>query len=238
MMPESKIQTRDSQRFEADATDGAGDDAALQTPLRRSCNPVMLDETYWGYIVRSNARPRSSAILMQWLSGFVGVSLVASAIGFWVVPGSAFSPDLALMKYVISAALASFGVLLVWYASQGTCYELQVDVAHNELREAVRNKKGQVRLLSRVPFQEIGSVCIDRSAGREGTDVPLLLRYRDTAQVIEVARACEYELVDLRDRLARDILGMSALRKRQQDALKRRHAPRRAQGPANVGTAA
>ncbi len=178
-------------------------------------------ETYWGYIVRSGARPRSSAAVKQWISGLSGLSLVVAAVSLWIIPGSGFGEDIAVFKYGLSIVLGAIGILLIWFGSQGNCYELQVDIAKGELREAVRNRKGQARLLSRVPFERIGSVFIDRAAGAEGADLPLLLRYKETAQVIEVARAPESELAMMRDRLARDILGMSALRKRQQDALKR-----------------
>ena len=182
---------------------------------------VQTDETFWGYIVRANMRPRSSAVLGQWFSGFVGVSLVAAAIGFWVMPGSDVSADMAPIKLTLSGVIGVIGMMMIWYAAQISGYELQVDIAHGELRQAVRNGKGQVRLLSRVPFERIGAVVIDRTGARRGQDLPLMLRYRDTAQMIEVVRGREADLVQLRDRLAHDILGMSALRKRQQDALRR-----------------
>ncbi len=196
----------------------------------RECDCAHGLETPWGYIVRSGARPRSSSVFSQWISGLTGFSLVVAASSLWIMPGSSFGEDIVGFKYGLSIVLAGLGVLLLWFGSQGHCYEVQVDIVRGELREAVRNRKGQARVLSRVPFSRIGSVFIDRTSGLPDHNKVLLLRYRDTAQIIEVARAPEEALIMLRDRLARDILGMSALRKRQKDALRRQSLESQAAG--------
>ncbi len=203
----------------------------------KNCDCAHGVEMPWGYIVRSGGRPSPAARASQWLSGLIGFSLILAASSLWIMPGSSFGEDIVVLKYGLSIVLAAVGILFLWFGNQGACYELQVDISRGELREAVRNRKGQARILQRVPFERIGSVFIDRSSPTPGNHLTLLLRYRDTAEVIEVARAEEEALTMMRDRLARDILGLSLLRKRHQEAMKRQAQPWLRKAPGRMETA-
>jgi len=164
---------------------------------------VSANETYWGYILRC---ARSLAILMQWTSAFVGVSLLFAAFGFWTLPGSAISSDILGFKLGISTIMGIVGITLVWFASHGTENEFQVDLARSEVREVLRNRQGNARVLSRTKFGEIDAVFIDRATTEHGKS-RLMLRLADSALAIEVAIDYEEHLTRLRDRLAYDILG-------------------------------
>ncbi len=203
----------------------------------KNCDCAHGVEMPWGYIVRSGGRPSNGVRVSQWLSGMLGFSLIIAASSLWIMPGSSFGQDIAVLKYGFSIVLAAIGVLFLWFGTQGACYELQVDISRGELREAVRNRKGQARILQRVPFERIGSVFIDRSSPTPDNQFVLMLRYRDTAEVIEVARAEEEALTMMRDRLARDILGLSLLRKRHQEAMKRQAQPWLRSAPGEMETA-
>ncbi|PHQ95503.1 MAG: hypothetical protein COB39_12830 [Marinosulfonomonas sp.] len=167
---------------------------------------VSANETYWGYILRCQNRARSLAILMQWTAAFVGVSLLFAAFGFWTLPGSAISSDILGFKLGISTIMGIVGITLVWFASHGTENEFQVDLARSEVREVLRNRQGNARVLSRTKFGEIDAVFIDRATTEHGKS-RLMLRLADSALAIEVAIDYEEHLTRLRDRLAYDILG-------------------------------
>jgi len=168
-----------------------------------------VNETYWGYIVRCDTCDRTLALVFQWGAAIVGGVLVLASLGFWALPGSILSPELVSFKMAMVSLFGVFGVTLVWYASHGTKYEIQVDLAKLEIREALRNTKGVARVQARIPFGKIGSVFIDRTQ-KENGKVRLVMRLGNSAQVIEVAQDREENLTELRDRLGRDLLGRNA----------------------------
>lgn len=165
-------------------------------------------ETYWGYIIRSQSNERSVSIVLQWVAAFMGVSLLIAALGLWILPGSSLSQDVFGFKLGITTLMAVIGVMLVWFASHGTNYEVQLDLTRQELREALRNKRGHARVHNRLKFEDIDAVIIDRAAG-EGQKARLLLRLADTSKMIEIARDYEENLTHLQARLGRDILGLA-----------------------------
>ena len=166
-------------------------------------------ETYWGYIIRCQTCDRSLAIVMQWAAAFIGVSLLVAAFGLWTLPGSTLSQDVFGFKLGVSTVMAVFGTALVWFASHGTYYEVQVDLARLELRETLRNNRGQGRVQNRIKFEDIDAVYIDRSAG-ETAKARLMLRMASSTKLIEIAVDYEENLKRLHARLGRDILGMAA----------------------------
>ncbi len=170
---------------------------------------VSAGETYWGYILRCQSCDRSLAILMQWTAAFVGVSLLFAAFGFWTLPGSSISSDILGFKMGISTVMGIVGLTLVWFASHGTDNEFQVDLARSEVREVLRNRQGNARVLSRTMFGEIDAVFIDRATTEHGKS-RLMLRLAESSLAIEVAIDYEEHLTRLRDRLAYDILGKKA----------------------------
>lgn len=170
---------------------------------------TQVSETFWGYIVRCNTCDRPMAVFFQWGAAIVGGLLVLASLGFWALPGSMLSPELISFKMAMVSLFGVFGVTLVWYASHGTKYEIQVDLAKLEIREVLRNSKGVARIQSRIPFEKIGSVFIDRSQKVNGK-VRLVMRLGNSAQVLEVARDQEENLTGLRDKMGRDLLGRNA----------------------------
>ena len=166
-------------------------------------------ETYWGYIIRCQNCDRSFSILLQWVAAFMGVSLLIAAFGFWTLPGSMISSEVFGFKLGISSVMAVFGMALVWFASHGTMYEVQIDLARMEMREVLRNSRGTARVQNRIKFDEIDAVYIDRTAG-ENEKARLMLRLDASSQVIEIASDFEDNLTRLHTRLGRDILGLKA----------------------------
>lgn len=170
---------------------------------------VLNVETYWGYIIRNQASDRTLAILMQWGAAVLGASLLLATLGLWALPGSSVSADVIGFKIGLSTMMAVIGMTLIWFASHGTYYEVQVDLARHELREAMRNNRGHARVHSRIRFEDIDAVFIERSVD-DAAKSRLLVRLAASSKAIEVARDYEENLTHLNARMRRDILGTSA----------------------------
>lgn len=173
---------------------------------------VLTVETYWGYIIRANKADRSQAILLQWVTAFLGGALLLAALGLWVVPGSAVSADVFGFKLGLTTVMTVFGLLMVRYASNGTNYEVQVDPIRKELREALRNNHGKARIMKRIKFEDMDAVYIDRAAGADAAETKARLMVRMAASSAVIVIACDYEehLTPIYDRLAAHILGAAA----------------------------
>ena len=102
--------------------------------------------------------------------------------------------------------------MLIYYASRGVRTEIQVDNKLGEIREIVRNSAGRTSLISKLRFDMIGGVFLDRTNADKG-ETALLLRFLNTPKVMLVAVGPTEHLEQLRNRLGRDLL---AVTKRQE----------------------
>lgn len=163
-----------------------------------------IDETYWGYIVRSNAPVPTLTAMVQSLALVLGLFCLVATAGLWLIePGMADAATLGL-RLGASMVLAGIGTMLLWYSARGTAPEVQFDCAMGEVREVVRNRSGRPTLVARYGFDAIGGVFIARS--KTAGKAALVLRYRNTAQVMKVTVGTEAGLVTLRDRIGRDLM--------------------------------
>jgi hypothetical protein len=173
----------------------------------------------WGYGLRLREKAGFWALLAQAVSGGTAFVCFAVAVGLWVLPGSNMGAETAGFKMVFSGMLAMIGILALWFATQGTKYELQVDRTRRELREVLRNKKGQEFLLRKFSFEEMSSVIFTRDPER---NVPgfasLMLRHKTQTHSIELVHDKEERLLDLRALLARDILSENLERAHEEAA--------------------
>ena len=171
------------------------------------CAPsISCDETYWGYIIRCKNSDRSLAIVMQLVAAVMGAALLIAAFGIWTLPGSMMTQDVFSFKLGFSTILAVVGMALIWFASHGTNYEVQIDLPRLELREVLRNNRGDARVQDRIKFEDIDAVYIDRSAG-ENAKARLMVRMAASSKVIVVAKDYEENLTQIQTRLGRDVLG-------------------------------
>jgi hypothetical protein len=162
----------------------------------------------WGYSVRTKEKASFWAVVTQALAGGTAFVAAVVAVGIWVFPGSNVSADVAPFKMAFSGILGLISILALWFASQGTAYELQVDSDHKELREVLRNKKGQSFVLRRVGFNEISSVVFQRDEEQALHEyAKLIVRLKSQPNGIHLVFDKIARLEDLRDVLAQDILG-------------------------------
>lgn len=163
-----------------------------------------LDETYWGYIIRQRQQDGLKVDILQALAGLFGLGFVSAAVAVWVVPGSIVDGDVAVFKAVVSLMSCALGILLLWYAGAGRTFELQVDLTRRELREAMRNSKGRVRIGRRHPFEVVRKIIVHPDS-ENPIDAALMIGFHDSDLLVEVATAPEHQLYALRSRIARDI---------------------------------
>ena len=168
-----------------------------------------VDETYWGYIVRSIETPSMVLVFAQAASWLIGIGFLVATLGLWLMPTALFSGGVLGMKLGATVVTLASAAFCLWYASRGTDSEIQVDTRLGEVREVVRNRTGRSTVLGRYGFDAIGSVFIDLGGRQNRADTvegALVLRYRNTAQTLHVATGTLGTLGPLRDRLGRDLM--------------------------------
>ena len=164
-----------------------------------------IDETYWGYIIHSKDGPGLSVVILQGLAMFFGACMLAVAIGLLIVPQMTTGSLDMTMRAVAAVLFFSSAIFLLWFGTRGVETELQIDNTLGEVREVLRNRAGKSTLVGRYGFDAIGGVFLDRSSGKKGEAV-LMLRYRNTSQVLPVARGSVAALEALRNRLGQDMI--------------------------------
>lgn len=177
--------------------------AGIQDGLAKPSSFVV-EDIYWGYIIRSGLGPSLGVALAQAVCFFFGVCLLTAAAGLLVLPALFFDGDLSTMRIGSAALFGAFAVYLLWFASRGTQAEVHVDTSVGEVREVICNRAGNPTTVGCFGFDTIGGVYLDQS--ENGKTAVLSLRYRNTSQTVTVAEGSEAQLISLRDRLANDLM--------------------------------
>jgi hypothetical protein len=162
-------------------------------------------DTVWGYAVHATEGTTLPVILSQVVSGFFGLCLMLAGLGLVAAPGALVDSELWVMKFGAGAILAALAALCFYHATRGTHVEIQVDTNRGEVREVVLNRAGRVTVLSRIPFSAISEVQLERNIGVRG-EARLIVECRSSKQVLNIAPGHESTLIDLRNRLSRDLL--------------------------------
>lgn len=163
-----------------------------------------VEETYWGYIVRSGRRPGTAVMLAQGVSFFFGACLLSAAIGILLLPTSMFDGGLGAIRMGAAVLFAAVALYLLWFASRGSVPELHVDTSVAEIREVLVNRVGRPSTVGCYGFDSIGGIFMEEDI--ETGMATLILRYRNTAQTVFVAEGTVAQLIPLRDRLGRDLM--------------------------------
>lgn len=161
----------------------------------------------WGYSIQTNDQTGYWARLAQALAGGTAFVSAGVAVGIWIFHSPDMGPELLPFKMAFTAMLVLLSVLGLWFATQGTDYELQVDSKNRELREVLRNNKGQSIVVRRLSFKDISSVIFQRDASESAQGYAnLIIRLKSQTQNIHVVFDKEANLEALREILAQDIL--------------------------------
>jgi len=164
-----------------------------------------VEDTYWGYMVRSGRGPSIGVAAGQALSFFFGVCLLTSALGILILPTLFFDGELGAMRIGSAALFGAMAAYLLWFASRGTRAEVHVDTSLGEIREVICNRAGRPTTVGAYSFDAIGGVYLEEHPTRGLSQI--VLRYQNTQHDVSVAEGTEAQLLPLRDRLAHDLLG-------------------------------
>lgn len=164
-----------------------------------------VDETHWGYIVKSIDDAHAPILLRHAMSWFVGTSLMVAIVGLWAMPGAMFDGETLIIKLGLTAIFIAFAGLCFWLASRGVDTEVHFDLARDEIRSVARSRQGAATLLDRVSFDDVGSVFLNRSPHKTGR-ATLVIRLGSSPHLMEVAHGWEKDLTVLRDRIGTDLL--------------------------------
>ncbi len=164
----------------------------------------VVEDIYWGYMIRSGRGPSLGVALAQAVCFFFGVCLLTAAVGILILPTLFFDGDLSSMRVGSAVLFGAFAMYLLWFASRGTQSEVHVDTSVGEIREVICNRAGKPTTVGAYGFDTIGGVHLE-PAKDIGT-ATLSLRYRNTSQTVCVAEGTEAQLIGLRDRLAHDLM--------------------------------
>ncbi len=172
-------------------------------------SPFAVEDVFWGYKVRSGNGVPFSVMFGQALCFFFGVCLMTATLGVLVLPALFFDGGLGVMRIGAATLMGAAGFYLLWFASRGTLAEVHFDTRQKEIREVVCNRSGKPSTVATYAFEEIGGIFLEDDEATGQTH--LLLGYLDTSQTIAVAVGTQAQLLPLRDRLARDLLGRDVM---------------------------
>ncbi len=151
---------------------------------------------------RKGAEALLTAVL---LGGWgLGLGFVLAAFAVWMMPE--VLPVDAMLVAKVCAALVLSG-LLVWFANRGTRTELHFDTGLNELREVLRRPGSRAEAVARWRFDEFEAVEIRgaRVAASQAPSAELVLRFRNSDRVLQVAVAPRETLAPIAARIKIDM---------------------------------
>jgi hypothetical protein len=163
-----------------------------------------VEDTYWGYVVRSGRGPSLGVVISQIVSFFFGACFLTAGFGILLMPAMMFDGDVGVFRIGAATLFAAVAAYLLWFASRGSRSELHVDNSVGEIREVICNRAGKPTTVACYGFDTIGGVFLDYN--EETGKSNLVLRYRNTVQTVPVAEGTEAQLIGLRDRLGHDLM--------------------------------
>lgn len=158
-----------------------------ETPL------LKVIEMPWGFRLRpADMQEKASDLIIEWGLNLVGVTLLLSAFAQWVLPGSIYSGDALMVKFVLTCVLGMLGGLALSVSGRGFRPEVQVDRSRQEIRFVSRNPRGRGQVLAAVDLDQIIGVGITKSVSTG--DCHCLIYLIDGRKPLRVATGNEPEI--------------------------------------------
>ncbi|MCM2561017.1 hypothetical protein M8756_01845 [Lutimaribacter sp. EGI FJ00015] len=108
---------------------------------------------------RLQARPARQAFAALSASlRFMGVVMILSAVGIWLVPVTAGDGAMVLMKLLVSLLFGCMGAVIVQWGRDGRTDEIHIDTGAGELRHVSRSCDGGMRLRARYRLDELSDI--------------------------------------------------------------------------------
>jgi len=154
----------------------------------------------WGFRLRpADMAERAGEAITEYALTFLGIVLLLSAFGQWVLPGSIYGGDMIAMKLMLTAVLGVAGGLILSMSARGFRPEVQVDSVRQEIRFVSRNPRGRGEVLATIDINRIIGVGMTRSV--DGPDCHCLLYLINGQKPLRLATGTEHEIKSIRKRM-------------------------------------
>lgn len=157
-------------------------------------------EMPWGFRLRpADMEEKASDTIIEWSLTLVGIAFLLSAFGQWLLPGSIYSGDALMLKFVLTCILGLLGGLALSVSARGFRPEVQVDRVRQEIRFVSRNPRGRGQILATVDLDQIIGVGITRSVSNG--DCHCLIYLIDGKKPLRLATGTESEIRAIRTKM-------------------------------------
>lgn len=163
--------------------------------------PVLeLIEMPWGFRIRpADMEATALDAIVEWGLTILGIAFLLAAFGQWIVPGSLYTGDAIMIKFVMTCVLGLAGGVTLSMSARGFRPEVQVDRARHEIRFVSRNPRGRGQILATVDLDQIIGVGITRSLS--GRDCHCLIYLIDGEKPLRIATGVESEIRRIRKKM-------------------------------------
>ena len=151
----------------------------------------------WGFRLRpADMKEQAGEALTEWALTFLGIVLLLSAFGQWVLPGSIYGGEMIAMKLMLTAVLGVGGGLILSVSARGFRPEVQVDRVRGEIRFVSRNPRGRGEVLATIDLDSIIGVGMTKSI--DGPDCHCLIYLINGEKPLRLATGSEREIKSIR----------------------------------------
>jgi hypothetical protein len=157
-------------------------------------------EMPWGFRLRpADMQEKASDLVVEWGLTLLGLALLLSAFGQWLLPSSLYVGETLVAKFVLTCVLGMLGGLALSVSARGFRPEVQVDRLRQEIRFVSRNPRGRGQVLATVDIDQIIGVGITRSLATG--DCHCLIYLIDGEKPLRIATGHEAEIRAIREKM-------------------------------------
>ena len=157
-------------------------------------------EMPWGFRLRpADMQEKASDLIIEWTLTLVGIAFLLSAFAQWLLPGSVYTGDALMLKFILTCVLGLLGGLALSVSARGFRPEVQVDRVRHEIRFVSRNPRGRGQILATVDLDQIIGVGITKSIS--GGDCHCLIYLIDGKKPLRLATGSEPEIRAIRTKM-------------------------------------
>lgn len=157
-------------------------------------------EMPWGFRLRpADMEEKTLDTVIEWSLTIFGLASLLGAFAQWILPGSIYSGDALMMKFILTCILGLAGGFALSVSARGFRPEVQVDRTRHEVRFVSRNPRGRGEVLATVDLDQIIGVGITKSMTTQ--DCHCLIYLIDGKKPLRLASGCEEEIREIRDKM-------------------------------------
>lgn len=159
-----------------------------------------LIEMPWGFRIRpADMEAKATDAIVEWGLTIFGIAFLIAAFGQWILPGSLYSGDALMVKFVLTCILGLVGGVALSVSARGFRPEVQVDRVRHEIRFVSRNPRGRGQVLATVDIDQIIGVGITRALS--GKECHCLIYLIDGEKPLRIATGIEPEIRQIRSKM-------------------------------------